>query len=858
MENPNFHKIAKERQNLRGDLLERSGKDWQEHKKTWNKEDGFSGVAEAIEAGDIFSFMGGKDPAEQDPDAHIKNRLTELDGKAAEFKFSDKNQMLGIRNERAVEKKQHENFEKISQELYVLEKIQEANLRTEFNVTQRSKGEFSEADKERLRQLAAIGQSIEKRKSVLRENSETHLFCRMHDLKHVRQEMTDFGFSAMESQQKDAAWVRKRWEEGNAVLLEGPTGTGKTELLNYMAKKLYKASPEVLRCTERTGPAEIFGKTLLKSSESGGTETFFQPGRYTTAIDRGKPILMDEFNQLPTNMRFSLKELYNRKAGDHVVIQEDTGKPHEIKRGFAWGATANIKSGKHKERFDLDGAESRVFDMRSVGYMPADEIYDLSLASLMDKNCGVPLGANEAKETLKFLIDASKEIQKGYAEELGNHYGMTNTRGEKPVLEKAVLDPGSVLKIVSGYKTEAVKGVEFLNYLDERLLDFVSKGDYPERDRELMIRILMSKGFFQKMPAAEFRLKALTEDALKPFRSTKKEKEEVEKEKYLTLEQLAVLDPYGKRAQFFAGLGDEFLEGTERHTETILPGELSEQIKMAQEMMERGGKEFFLGPDDLGEAFGFKLEAKDVPPIPFSREEIELHQKLGDMLVLNIDRTPEGLPLTIEEMAERAIKNIGSNVIEKDTEGNPTKYLLYNDQFDESGKIKSGAWFSGEDEIRKQTPRVGWQFVSPNILPDSTNKNYLAQTELLIKNAKGKFFNNNFPLEYQNAEEEFNQKKAAIAELVKNSKYVEVAKELSVLKISQLLREPLQNTILRYLVSFKKGKQLFTDGKYSWSSGVSSGGFLLDFGLAAAYGADVFRSRPDGSVGRLGVVSSRW
>ena len=278
----------------------------------------------------------------------------------------------------------------------------------------------------------------------------------------------------------------------------------------------------------------------------------------------------------------------------------------------------------------------------------------------------------------------------------------------------------------------------------------------------------------------------------------------------------------------------------------------------AQKIMEKNGKEFFLGPPDIEAAFGFKLEAKDIPKIPFSQEEIERHQELGDMLVLNLDKTPEGIPLTIEEMTEKAIKTIGSNVIERDKDDEPTKYLLYKNQFDEQGKLKDEAWFSAQAEIKKQTPRLGWQFVSPDILPDSTDKNYLAQTELLIENARIKFFNGTLSLEYQQAETQFQQEKDKVQQLIQNKNYIEASKILSNLKISQLLREPVQNTIFRYLMSYKKGKQLFADGKYSWSDSVSSVGNVPFFGNAVATGADVNRDSPDDSNDNLGVVSSRF
>jgi len=172
--------------------------------------------------------------------------------------------------------------------------------------------------------------------------------------------------------------------------------------------------------------------------------------------------------------------------------------------------------------------------------------------------------------------------------------------------------------------------------------------------------------------------------------------------------------------------------------------------------------------------------------------------------------------------------------------------------------MKSGTWFSSETKVRKQTPKLGWQFVSPNILPDSTGKNYIAQTEMLIENARSNFFDGNLPQEYLEAEKEFKIEKSKIEKFIKNSNYVKASKTLSALKISQLLREPVQNVIFRYLVSFKKGKQLFMDGEYSWASSFSSDGFLLRFGGTYATGADVGRIRPALSFDSLGVVSSRF
>lgn len=383
----------------------------------------------------------------------LETRLHQLDKKIAEFKKRPE-----LRPEVRLRFKEELRFQQVGKELDSLEVFEDQLDRREFELLKTRKGKLGSVDRKMLTDSAALHEAIANRRSALEIDPQTAPAVRRHELDRYRDGLSKDRFAKTPSRKKYFELIRRLWEEGKNVFLTGPTGTGKTELFVHLAKKLYGEPPEIIRGSERTGAPEIFGKTMLKAS--GGitpekiaqlssevevafkdwkkqnplatteeedrahdrllqltaasigvaTETFFQPGRYTAAIDKGRPLIFDEFNLLEPKTRLQLKELYNRKPGDSVTVQEDTGKPHKIQEGFGFGATANIKSEKHKERFELDPAESRVFEMRRVDYLPKEELYDLMLAKLSDKRGGVRLNIRDAHLTLQHLAEAAEMI----------------------------------------------------------------------------------------------------------------------------------------------------------------------------------------------------------------------------------------------------------------------------------------------------------------------------------------------------------------------------------------------------------------------------------------------------------------
>jgi len=260
----------------------------------------------------------------------------------------------------------------------------------------------------------------------------------------------------------------------------------------------------------------------------------------------------------------------------------------------------------------------------------------------------------------------------------------------------------------------------------------------------------------------------------------------------------------------------------------------------------------FIGPDQIEATFGFTIERKDLPPLPFSKQELREAQARGDFLIYNCSHTPEGKPLTLETMARLS----GGNKPTKDKDGHDV-YPFYRDQFNEAGNIKNDAWFKQDPLIMNATPEAGWQLVSPAILEGSTSQNYLDQTDFLIDHMRG---DSDFPQgsQEQKAETEWQEKKPDIRKLLDDNKIKEASTLLSSLHVSTLFREPLGNTVFRYLVSLQaRGERLFNDGKYTWSNTVASNGRLARFGGAGRDGASVGGCVPRDDWSNGGAVSSR-
>ena len=292
----------------------------------------------------------------------------------------------------------------------------------------------------------------------------------------------------------------------------------------------------------------------------------------------------------------------------------------------------------------------------------------------------------------------------------------------------------------------------------------------------------------------------------------------------------------GLIARVDTGRRDEALHRLIDVTQLEEQGEFNTQLEEAKE---RFGEDFF-GEEQVEKAFGITLAPEDVPDIPFEQAELEKAKELGQMLVLRVDRAADGTPLTMQKMQE-----------------------LLQPQFDTAGSGKvlyNTDWYKGEDFFTKETPQLSWALVGKQVLPDSTSKNYLQQTELIAEYLTKKVFvGGAIPQEYQAALDEFSRRKTAIQGLM-TSDWQEAARQLAELQLNQLTRQKpvdgLYDMLLQDQNKEASDKRLLED-KYTWTNRRASDGDLVCLGGFGSHGASVGGDQPDDSGAILGVVFSR-
>ncbi len=265
-----------------------------------------------------------------------------------------------------------------------------------------------------------------------------------------------------------------------------------------------------------------------------------------------------------------------------------------------------------------------------------------------------------------------------------------------------------------------------------------------------------------------------------------------------------------------------------------------QKMKEAEHIMQKD----FLGPEAIEKTFSFKPEIKDIPLIPFSKAELERVKELGQFLILRVDKTPDGRPLTMKKMNE--LKG------GKTSDGG--KILYRNDN---TGKIKSDTWHKDEAFFTAETPSLGWALVSKEVIPNSTDKNYLEQTEIIANYLKTKVCKDQvMSEEYKGAINEFKQAKEGIKELM-SSDWQAAAKKLALLKINQLFRQTSSEVLYDMLLRKEKIGEYLLSHHWTWTKSRASGGDLVLVGAFDLGGVFVNRNTPDYSLSHLGVAFSR-
>lgn len=108
------------------------------------------------------------------------------------------------------------------------------------------------------------------------------------------------------------------------LLLKGPTGTGKSRFVEYMAKEMNKQLYTVA-CHEETSATDLIGRYILK-----GSDTVWVDGPMTRAVREGAFLYLDEIAEARPDIIVALhsltdhrRALYIDKTGESLIAVDD-------------------------------------------------------------------------------------------------------------------------------------------------------------------------------------------------------------------------------------------------------------------------------------------------------------------------------------------------------------------------------------------------------------------------------------------------------------------------------------------------------------------------------------------------------
>lgn len=220
----------------------------------------------------------------------------------------------------------------------------------------------------------------------------------------------DMQVPALQDHQFDPDTVKLllAWDTGglprNNLLLNGPTGSGKTSLVEQYAARMNR---EVIRvgCHGRMEFQELLGSQRLVRDEHGGVVTKYHYGPLVEAMQRGSILLLDESNFLSPAVVGGL----NGVLDGAPLLVPDTGEVIHPAPGFRIAATGNAVDGG-AESADYRGAQRQNIALLDryialkVDYMDA-----MTEAKILHK-----AASNLTGEIIDMMVKVANEVRTSF------------------------------------------------------------------------------------------------------------------------------------------------------------------------------------------------------------------------------------------------------------------------------------------------------------------------------------------------------------------------------------------------------------------------------------------------------------
>jgi len=206
-------------------------------------------------------------------------------------------------------------------------------------------------------------------------------------------------------------------------LLKGPTGTGKSRFIEFIAHKLGKRLITI-SCHEETSSTDLIGRYIIK-----GAETIWVDGPLTKAVKQGAIIYLDEIVEARPDVIVAIhsltdhrRELYIDKLGETVKAHEDFMLVASFNPGYQRGFKELKPS--TRQRFiaiSFQYPEAKVEIDILVNEAKIEPDIGKKLVNIAAKIRNLTeLGLAETVST-RLLVDAAKLIKSGLPKRLSVH-----------------------------------------------------------------------------------------------------------------------------------------------------------------------------------------------------------------------------------------------------------------------------------------------------------------------------------------------------------------------------------------------------------------------------------------------------
>lgn len=381
-------------------------------------------------------------------------------------------------------------------------------------------------ERKKLVDLATRKIELQERVQKFELNPEMVDMLQRREIRSMQRDLESYSFAETESRKELIRAILPDLLQGAPVLFQGETGSGKSQLAKYISKRYLRKEPALISIQEQIKESQILGARGLK-----GGETVFDYSEFVKAQKEGRPVILDEVNLMPHEFAGILHDFLQKRVGDmwkHPV----TGEEIPIRAPIM--ATANLKSERYKQRYELDVATLRRFiggaGAREIHYLDigkknkegqyiAPETLQILTAVLADRHGNIQWSEAEAGQKvdeLKRFVAACRKIQEDFTLSVREGAEESLSKSDRLAFRELVITLKDQIEIMKAWKAGGFK--EPLG--DVVLREFFHKAEISGRaskDRENMIRVFMANKFFKDTKPEDFKVPGLAAKTLRAW-----------------------------------------------------------------------------------------------------------------------------------------------------------------------------------------------------------------------------------------------------------------------------------------------------------------------------------------------------